>query len=87
MQLDEMSQYAEMEDLLIYIFLEIPVKIENAWNVKFILCLLDISKYSTCTFNEKCEIHTADGAIVIGIVMGSGDLISRLEELLLPPLL
>ena len=28
MQLDEMSQYAEMEDLLIYIFLEIPVKIE-----------------------------------------------------------
>ena len=40
MQLDEMSQYAEMEDLLIYIFLEIPVKIENAWNVKFILCLL-----------------------------------------------
>ena len=42
MQLDEMSQYAEMEDLLIYIFLEIPVKIENAWNVKFILCLLDV---------------------------------------------
>ena len=41
MQLDEMSQYAEMEDLLIYIFLEIPVKIENAWNVKFILCLLE----------------------------------------------
>ena len=83
MQLDEMSQYAEMEDLLIYIFLEIPVKIEIAWNVKFILYLL----YSTCTFNEKGVIHTADGAIVIGIVMGSGDLISRLEELLLPPLL
>ena len=41
MQLDEMSQYAEMEDLLIYTFLEIPVKIENAWNVKFILCLLE----------------------------------------------
>ena len=40
MQLDEMSQYAEMEDLLIYTFLEIPVKIENAWNVKIILCLL-----------------------------------------------
>ena len=86
MQLDEMSQYAEMEDLLIYTFLEIPVKIENAWNVKLILCLLDIYKYSECTFNEKL-IHTADGAIVIGIVMGSGDLISRLEELLLPPLL
>ena len=42
MQLDEMSQYAEMEDLLIYTFLEIPVKIENAWNVKNILCLLDV---------------------------------------------
>ena len=42
MQLDEMSQYAEMEDLLIYIFLEIPVEIENAWNVKFILCILDV---------------------------------------------
>ena len=83
MQLDEMSQYAEMEDLLIYIFLEIPVKIDYAWNVKFILFLL----YSACTFSEKCVIHTADGAIVIGIVMGSGDLISRLEELLLPPLL
>ena len=39
MQLDEMSQYAEMEDLLIYIFLEIPVKIDYAWNVKFILFL------------------------------------------------
>ena len=33
-------------------------------------------------------ILTADGAIVIGIVIGSGDRISRLEEwLLLPPLL
>ena len=87
MQLDEMSQYAEMEDLLIYIFLEIPVKIENAWNEKFILFLLHVI-LRACTFSEKCVvIHTADGAIVIGIVMGSGDLISRLEELLLPPLL
>ena len=42
MQLDEMSQYAEMEDLLIYTFLEIPVKIKNAWNVKFIFCLFDL---------------------------------------------
>ena len=30
---------------------------------------------------------TAEGAMVIGIVIGSGDLISRLELLLLPPLL
>ena len=43
MQLDEMSQYAEMEDLLIYTFLEIPVKIKNAWNVKFIFCLFDLN--------------------------------------------
>ena len=45
MQLDEMSQYAEMEDLLIYTFLEIPVKIENAWNVKFYIMPIILNMY------------------------------------------
>ena len=45
MQLDEMSQYAEMEDLLIYIFLEIPVKIENALNVKFYIMPIILNMY------------------------------------------
>ena len=40
MQLDEMSQYAEMEDLLIYIFLEIPVEIIKQIYKSFMIVII-----------------------------------------------
>ena len=75
-----------MEDWLEYIFPETPVQsIEYShweWNELAVRHL-----ENTFEIYFKLRNLTAEGAMVIGIVIGSGDLISRLELLLLPPLL